>query len=164
MKSVIDWFKSLPLYTANDSFRAIHAYWNSGLIEDLSSYLTSGRMSDDFIVRAFTEGTHEYFLVENLLKGPERDLPDGKSYMDANGIERTSERVKWWNEPVGGEFSYPLDAPPLFFGHYWMTGEPRVQQDNAVCLDYSICKGGKIAAYRWNGEKVLSASNIVTSS
>jgi hypothetical protein len=37
-----------------------------------------------------------------------------------------------------------------------MEGEPAPLADNIGCLDYSVAKpGGKLAAYRWDGEKKI---------
>jgi hypothetical protein len=34
--------------------------------------------------------------------------------------------------------------------------------DNIACLDYSVAKpGGKLVAYRWDGEKVLNKNKYV---
>ena len=36
---------------------------------------------------------------------------------------------------------------PLFFGHYWQTGAtPEVINENAICIDQSVAKGGHLAA------------------
>jgi hypothetical protein len=52
---------------------------------------------------------------------------------------------------------YPKDAPPVFFGHYWIKGiYPVTQTTNVACLDYSIAKDGILTAYRWNGEKKIT--------
>ena len=53
---------------------------------------------------------------------------------------------------------------PTFFGHYWMTGEPSLQSDTAVCVDYSAGKGGPLVAYRWDQGAPLAASCFVKSS
>ncbi len=50
---------------------------------------------------------------------------------------------------------------PVFFGHYWFTGEPRLLTRNAACLDYSVARGGKLVCYRWDGEKILDKSKFV---
>ena len=58
--------------------------------------------------------------------------------------------------------TYPIDAPPVFFGHYWLEDDyPKIQSHNAVCLDYSVAKGGSLVAYRWSGESVLNENNFV---
>ena len=51
---------------------------------------------------------------------------------------------------------YSHEAPPVFFGHYWMEGEPAPLAPNIACLDYSVAKpGGRLVAYRWDGDKTL---------
>jgi hypothetical protein len=52
--------------------------------------------------------------------------------------------------------SYPRDAAPVFVGHYWLTGTPRQLAPNVACTDYSVAKGGKLVAYRWDGESILT--------
>jgi hypothetical protein len=49
---------------------------------------------------------------------------------------------------------------PVFFGHYWFSGEPRPLTPTAACLDYSVGKGGPLVCYRWDGEKQLIPSNF----
>jgi hypothetical protein len=50
---------------------------------------------------------------------------------------------------------------PVFFGHYWFSGEPQLLTKKAVCLDYSVAKGGKLVCYRWDGEQSLDNSKFV---
>jgi hypothetical protein len=33
--------------------------------------------------------------------------------------------------------------------------------ERVVCIDYSVAKGGQLAAYRWNGEAVPVNDNFV---
>ena len=58
---------------------------------------------------------------------------------------------------------YPVDAKPVFFGHYWLRpARPAVLADNVACLDYSVAKkGGILCAYRWDGEQKLSNDHFV---
>jgi len=59
-------------------------------------------------------------------------------------------------------YFYPADAPPVFFGHYWMEDtNPVIQEKNVVCLDYSVAKGGSLVGYRWDGEHELDTENLV---
>jgi hypothetical protein len=44
-------------------------------------------------------------------------------------------------------FAYRSDAPPVFFGHYWLRGAPILQPANALRLDYSVGLGGPLMAY-----------------
>ncbi len=65
--------------------------------------------------------------------------------------------------PVGERpiVPYPVDAPPVLFGHYWRTGVPGAPEgDNTACTDFSACKEGTLVAYRWSGEQVLSSVNF----
>jgi hypothetical protein len=52
--------------------------------------------------------------------------------------------------------TYHQDAVPVFVGHYWLTGTPIPLTTNVACTDFSVAKGGKLVAYRWDGESVLS--------
>ena len=50
---------------------------------------------------------------------------------------------------------YPIEAKPVFFGHYKMHGAPMINAPNAACLD---CP--KVAsAYKWAGEARLDPLN-----
>ncbi len=44
-------------------------------------------------------------------------------------------------------------ASPIFIGHYWFSGEPRLLTGTVASLDYSVAKGGPLVCYRWDGEK-----------
>jgi hypothetical protein len=58
---------------------------------------------------------------------------------------------------------YPDDGSPVFFGHYWLTGNPEPFKENVCCVDYSVgVSGGSLCCYRWGGEAVLSADNFVS--
>ncbi len=54
-----------------------------------------------------------------------------------------------------------IDNTPVFFGHYWFTGEPRLLTKTTVCLDYSVARGGRLVCYRWDGEQILDNSKLV---
>jgi hypothetical protein len=56
---------------------------------------------------------------------------------------------------------YPINEKPIFFGHYWLRGEPKIQADNVCCLDYSVAKGGNLVAYRFDGEQKLNNNKFV---
>ena len=50
--------------------------------------------------------------------------------------------------------------PPVFLGHYWLTGAPQPLESNVACLDYSVAKKGSLAAYCWKGEKMLQNNHL----
>jgi hypothetical protein len=64
------------------------------------------------------------------------------------------------NQPLPDDVlrsAYPSDAASVFFGHYWMDGEPVLQADNALCLDYSVGKDGPLVPYGAEpGRKLIS--------
>ena len=49
---------------------------------------------------------------------------------------------------------------PVFVGHYWLTGTPERLSNKVACVDYSVAKGGKLVAYRWDGELELDNSKL----
>lgn len=116
--------------------------------------------------------------VEVLTKGIEIPLPKPHFFKDKDGHERYRVRTRWWDsEAVSYRQTALLDedtrkklpktkipkhvrvghdgGKPLFFGHYWLNGNPGYLSDKVACVDYSVAKGGKLVAYRWAGEPVL---------
>jgi hypothetical protein len=121
--------------------------------------------------------------VEALLKGIEIPLPPPHTFQDKDGHERRRVRVRWWDRAAmtyrqaamlsdverEGLPELPIPAharlghdgeKPLFVGHYWLTGLPQRLSETVACVDYSIAKGGKLVAYRWDGEPRLDASKF----
>ena len=183
-RAVIDWFKTLPLYIETPEFRAVHACWNEGVITHLMAATQTGVLSEEQWIRAAYPGDTVFEWAEITTKGPEVVLPDGYRFFDKDGTERRHVRVKWWQDgpttwpeiamsvpdpaalptsPVPQkvcELSYPATAKPVFFGHYWLTGNPVLQAPNALCLDYSAGKEGPLLAYRWHSGQ-LSMERII---
>lgn len=128
------------------------------------------------------EAAAEFRAVETLLKGIEVKLPEGISYGDKDNNNRTSARIKWWDAnavtypeaalmPAGSEklpevnlphgIIRPVTDKPVFIGHYWMKGAPKLLNEKLACVDYSAVRGGDMVAYRWSGENALSHENFV---
>ena len=184
-KEAIAWMRTLPIFLEFGGFRAVHACWNEAGIQELKALTRNGVMSEDQLIKAADKRHTLFELVETALKGPELQLPDGFFFVDKGGHERREVRRKWWD---GGAVSwrdiaisvpnpeqlpdqklpddvltsaYPCDATPVFFGHYWMTGRPRLQAENALCLDYSAGLDGPLVSYEANPErKVLSVDQL----
>jgi hypothetical protein len=182
----MQWMKSLPMTLDLGGLRAVHASWDAAAIETIR-----GRsiMSDDFLHLSATHDTPEFRAVEVLLKGPEIDMPSGHFFTDKEGIARRKVRVRWWGIPETAQVShlampepfdvpgdaaphdlrrvpnYAPDEPPVFFGHYWLPPERKRAPlaPNIACLDYSAAFGeNTLTAYRWDGERVLSAEKFVS--
>lgn len=122
--------------------------------------------------------------VEALCKGIEAKLPDGHKFNDKDEHERKEVRTRWWDSEARSYRQAALlpekllealpDRPlpeharidfkgekPVFFGHYWWSGEPEVlASGRAACVDYSVARGGKLVAYRWEGEPSLQSCNF----
>jgi len=136
--------------------------------------------TEEGLRRACRKGTSEYAAAEVLLKGPELELPIGKSFPDNYGRVRTAVRIRWWDPDaitfrkaaLGKHDELPDDAfesdyqyksgKPVFFGHYWLTNNVDIGSGSTMCLDYSVAKKGCLVAYRWSGEKTLTRDNIVS--
>ncbi len=187
--ALVGWFRSLPLWLDLPGLRVVHACWDRGAIACLDDRHASSndRLSDELLVAASRPGTPEYKAVEILLKGKEIPLPEERMFHDKDGHPRHDMRLRWWDgkartyrdaflgpetalpdipeEPLDldGLVGYSPDDVPVFIGHYWMVGEPRTLAPNVACLDYSIAApaGGKLVAYRWDGEQRLQNSKFL---
>ena len=180
----LGWFATLPLWLDLGGLRAVHANWDNRLIAANPEWRN---IDGDFLHRAAVKKNPEYEHCEILLKGAEADLPEGGFFTDKEGTIRSRIRLKWWLRAEGRTYhqlsmpqsdtvphvpvpesvhplcpGYPEDAPPLFFGHYWLPFEEKAGliAPNLACLDYSVAKGGALAAYRWDGEQKLDAAKF----
>lgn len=187
---IIEWFRALPLWLDLRGLRVVHACWDEKLMQLLEIRYpdVNQRLSDDLLIAASRRGSEEFEAVETILKGKEIRLPDGQRFFDKDGNPRHEIRVRWWDaearnfrdaflgpqsaqshipkDPIDVEhlIQYSSDAPPVFVGHYWMEGDPNLLAPNVACLDYSVAapKGGKLVAYRWDGERSLDAGKFVS--
>ena len=182
----IEWFKTLPLYFETENFRAVHACWDNKSIDYLKQNLVKGKLTDELIHQSVNKEITLHKAIDITLKGKEMKLPDGLHFKDKDGNNRTEMRIKWWENP--SEVTYnsisiekrdvipntPIDVSQLkskvyyqpkdknvFFGHYWLKGNPSLYKNNICCLDYSIAEEGKLVAYRYYGEETLTADNFV---
>ena len=144
-------------------------------------------IDDELLVKASREGLVEHDAVETLLKGKEIELPHGHRFFDKDGHARHEIRIRWFDgdartyheaylgpekarshipgDPIGADhlLQYSHDDPPVFVGHYWLDTDPGILAPNIACLDYSVAApdGGKLVAYRWEGEQRLSNDKFV---
>ena len=182
-ENYLDWFKTLPLYYETNTFKAVHACWDNNNIDFLRQTLVNNRLTDDLIYQSVKKGTALNEAIDQTLKGKEMKMPEGLNFTDKDGTIRTEIRIKWWEnpsemtyksisvEPIENLPEQPIDLTALksndyyqskdkkvFFGHYWLKGEPSLYKENICCLDYSVAKGGKLVAYRLDGENKLENS------
>ena len=183
---VIDWFLTLPLWIDLPGIRVVHACWHEGYMNEIRPHLTPElQLTRELMISASRSDRMEFRTVEGLTKGLEIDLPVGHMFPDKDGHPRHNVRIRWWDTNATSyrdlammpedlrerlpTLAVALDArssydnvKPVFFGHYWMTGQPVLQSSMAVCVDYSAAREGPLVSYRWNGEPTLSATNFVS--
>jgi hypothetical protein len=179
----VAWFRTLPLWLDLGGLRVVHACWHARSQNVLASCLdTANCLTETGLHETHRRGGPAHAAAEIVLKGPEATLPNGHSFRDKDGHERREARLRWWDpsattfrtaalgmegreadipdDPVPADFRY-ADREPVLFGHYWMPGRPRLLGPHATCLDFSVAKGGYLAAYRWSGESELRPENLV---
>ena len=185
----IEWFRTLPLWLDLPGIRVVHACWDDSLVRYLKTNceMAVDYLDNDLLERGSRKGSDEFEAIETLLKGKEIELPNGQTFPDKDGNPRHHIRMKWWDASaltyrdaflgpdsalshipedtidVDHLIEYSSDAPPVFIGHYWMDTDPALLAPNVACLDYSVAarSGGKLAAYRWDGEQRLSEDKFV---
>ncbi len=183
-QKVLDFFKTLPLWLELDGLRVVHACWDQASIDYLQTQTTDQKLTAQLLIDGSDPEHKSFAALERVLKGVEVALPEGVSFNDKDGHPRNAVRVQWWrtDAPTLGDMALPFgvdigfaaalpvpgDIPrygkgecPCFVGHYWLRGAPAPLSDNVACLDYSVAKGGHLVAYRFDGERVLSAEKFV---
>lgn len=187
LPAVLDWFMELPLFLDLGDLRVVHACWDPESMTVLKPRLAPGnRLTRELLVDACRQDSDVFRAVEILLKGKEIRLPEEHSFRDKDGVARQRIRIRWWepgphtyrslfmgpasaeahipDRPVSTDYEleYGAEEPPVFVGHYWLDGEPAPLADNVACLDYSVARpGGKLVAYRWDGEQQLDPDKFV---
>jgi len=185
-RSMIKWFKTLPVYLDLPDFRVVHACWHPKQVSVIGNYTdSSNRLLQESWVEASLKGSEAYEAIETLLKGLEIPLPGDHHFFDKDKNKRTNIRAEWWrrgdltyrdlamvpgdviqhipHEPVEAHVLPGYDGEkPVFVGHYWMSGEPAPLNEHIACLDYSVAGdcGGKLCAYRYSNEKELNKKNF----
>ncbi|MEW4565914.1 metallophosphoesterase [Bremerella sp. JC770] len=187
LSDALAWFRTLPMWLELEGLRAVHACWDGESMDAIANQLErSGGLTDEVLASACLADGALFPAVEVILKGREMQLPEGVSFKDKDGHERTKTRTRWFLDAYGHTFgSYAMtdqvacDLPlpseihaaarpygetekPVFLGHYWLKdATPRRLARNVACVDYSVAKGGFLCAYRWDGEQELSDDKFI---
>jgi hypothetical protein len=187
-RDLIEWFARLPIWLELDGCRVVHACWDERQMELLRPHVDAdGRLERSMLEHSMLKGSHEHQAIEVLLKGPEATLPPGVHFHDKYGHMRREVRLAWWNtaarsfrqaallmkglaleaipdEPLPEKAMPKISSGgPVFFGHYWRTGQPQVLAPGFACVDYSAGRGDPLVAYRWDGEIELRSEKFVSS-
>lgn len=182
-REILDWMLGLPVYLDLPGLRCVHACWQPDVIRDLEALTEgSGLLRGQVLRDSFEKGHPTRELVDITIRGRETDLEPGSTFIDSDGVERDKSRVRWWSDfvpeklrdlivddieteadadPTPFFFSVQdTDTRPVFFGHYWMKGEPRLVSLKSACLDFSIADNGSLCAYSWAGERTLDPARL----
>ena len=181
----VSWFKNLPVFLDFGEFRAVHACWDERRLKIVEG---QSLLDDDFLHLSARHGAAERDAMRGILNGPEIELPEDRPYITPSGLRFPEMRVRWWNLSEGltlGKIAMPIPIenedvvtaemlskipiyeetePPVFFGHYWMPAdqEKAPLRHNIACLDFGAGLQGPLVAYRWDGERKLTAAKFVT--
>lgn len=183
----VAWFKTLPLAIDFGGIRVAHAWWCTDSVKQIEPvYWDQHRsmMSEEFLIGSHVKKSPLEFARKTLTCGVEWDLPEGTFIIDKAGHKHGEARLAVWRHeaddlrdiaivPRGNEATVPaikipddvklirIEGAPVFFGHHWFSGTPRIESTKVACLDWSVAKGGPLVAYRWDGEDELSSNNFV---
>jgi len=175
LREILDWLRELPLWLDFGRLRVVHASWHHQAVELLSR---RHRWIEDLIPDSNSRNpSPEQQAVMTITKGP------------AISVNGSKLRVRWWMDPRGrklGEvlmpqktevqadpdkmlsaedyevfYPYPEDAPPVVFGHYGIPDHPVRYLENVACVDYGAARGGRLCAYRWDGEATFDPDKFV---
>lgn len=182
LKATLSWLHELPLWLESPALRVIHACWDTALMAAFCTEHAERTLEPSLAKAACYRGSLARRFLDRILNGPELALPDDRVMHGRDGLRRRSFRTAFWTrdaqtlgdvafqpDPLPEDvhekpleahereslLSYPEQAPPVFFGHYWRAGSPQLQAHNVCCLDYSMVLGGRLVAYRFDGERQL---------
>lgn len=190
-KEYVEWFKTLPLWLEIGNARFIHACWDEDAVSELRRATHAGMApGEEFFVRASRKGTPLQAAMERICTGIEVPLPQGLTFLDKDGHQRSNARIRWWlngdaaktwrdiaildekavsgfpDAPLPPEYRHPAPHDsPVFIGHYWLapTAAKEPLTPYVACLDYSAGRGGPLVAYRGEaGAQVLAKKNFVS--
>jgi hypothetical protein len=189
LANALKWFRTLPAWLDLGGVRAVHACWDDEHLSRFAAGLREhGGLTTGFLREAADKAGALFPAVDATLKGKEARLPAGVTFKDKDGHSRAEVRTRWYLPAAGHTYRtyalqsdevdndtpltpqvvaaahpYPVDGPPVFIGHYWLSVErPEPLARNVACLDYSVAKGGFLCAYRWDGERVIDPAKFVT--
>jgi len=190
-KGWLEWFRKLPPYMDLGGIRVVHGCWDDDAIATLraNGWGEDQHLTDELLQAACkieANGQESSFLrARKLLTcGLELPLPEGKVIRDKAGHEHKEVRIANWRhlatqlhevalvtpgqeaQLIGMEWPADLvisaiEGAPIFVGHHWFSGHPKIESPKLACLDWSAARDGPLVAYRWDGETELSNSKLV---
>lgn len=187
-QALLKWLQQRPLFLELPGFRVVHACWDNQLISTYKNTYHRNTVDEAFMRQSGVRGSFAYVFMNRLTQGTDLPLPAGVKLLGRDGVSRSHFRTKFWaiapetyqdvifqpdplpdyltHTPLNDQekstlLQYPSHLPPVFMGHYWLQGRPRVLASNIACLDYSAVKYGRLVAYRFDGEHQLNNDKFV---
>mgnify|MGYP001235101034 CR=1 FL=1 len=182
----VEWFKRLPPCLDLGGIRVVHGCWDQDAVNVLhgNGWDGSRPLSGELLLAAHDKKTRIGWARNLLTCGLEVSLPEGSFIIDRAGHRHSEVRVASWRDwaerfadialvPKGQEellidMPWPaeivisaIEGSPVFVGHHWFTGDPKVESPKFACLDWSAAKGGPLVGYRWDGETHLGNEKLV---
>ena len=188
-QDTVNWLRRQQLSLEFPNFRVVHACWDQDRVDFVRRHFNGCPLaSNGFVMDSLQPGLEPHIIVERLLKGTDMILPEGHSIVGSDGVERDRFRTSFWSKapetygdvlfqpdklpeslmqkPLTGKerkrlLTYAEEEKPLFVGHYWCKGQPKIINHNIACLDYSAVKNGLLVAYRINTENRLTNDSFI---
>ncbi|MFN4121743.1 MAG: metallophosphoesterase [Flavobacteriales bacterium] len=181
MASYLEWIVKLPLFIELPDLRVYHGYFQPAIQKQLTLNAK---------VMCYADVLKNFSMLNPLADLITKSLSTKVEFTSDYGRIREKVRVKWWktmpdefskddlllhNNPelqnikissVDEQFkihwsAYPEDEKPLFLGHFCITGPHGIMLPNLCIIDLCVIKTGRLAAYRYDGEKSLQSEKIV---
>ncbi len=186
-RSWVEWFKTLPLFLNLNGIRVAHAWFDEAAAKEVDSCYwgpCGAVMSDEFLFGSYVAGSKLMAARKLLTCGHEWVLPKGNFIADKEGNQHGDARLAVWRHaatslrdialvPNGSAHLVPdiklpaevvlqeVTGTPIFFGHHWFTGTPKLESSRVACVDWSAAKEGPLVAYRWDGELELQNDKFI---
>ena len=188
LKSHLKWLRTLPMFLDFGDIRVIHACWDDENIQLIKDNVTGSKLSKVNLREIALNGTQFSEAFWQTCKGVDFQIPKNLLIFDDEGRPHRSFRMKWWESAEGKTFKdvslesrfdlpaytipreiiperkpYPKEDPIVFFGHYCLKECCGIMAENLCCVDSCVTRTGKLAAYRWSGEKKIDKCNFILS-
>lgn len=185
-QELVGWFKTLPPFLELPGIRVAHACWSDDWVRTLSDagWAPGRALSDELLPALYVPGSALETARRGLTAGLEMKLPPGRFIVDKSGHQHGDVRLASWRHeattlaevalvPKGQEEQLvglelpadwsktPIEGAPVFIGHHWFAGRPRIESARLAVVDWSAGTTGPLVAYRWDGEEDLNSDRFV---
>ena len=92
----VEWFKTLPVFLEESNFRAVHACWDSKMIDELKKIYPHGVLEEEFFHKAVVRNSFARRVMNRLLRGTDMPLPRNVTITSKDGYTRSFFRTKFW--------------------------------------------------------------------